>query len=34
MNENVYEQEYIPSTFNFRIKAIDFLPYKSRQFIG
>lgn len=34
MNENVHEQEYIPSTFNARIKPIDFLPYKSNQFIG
>jgi hypothetical protein len=34
MNENVHEQESIPSTFNARIKVIDFLAYKSSQFIG
>jgi hypothetical protein len=34
MNENVHEQEYIPSTFNARINAIDFLASKSSQFIG
>lgn len=34
MNENVNEQEYITSTFNLIIEAIDFLTYKSSEFIG